>query len=136
MKAETLEIRIQRRIVRKKSDVFLRSDFSDLGGYDQVGRVLRRLVNNGQLVRLGYGVYARSTISPISGTPMPSKGLTTLLEAVQRLGVEVVPTRMEQDYNGGQSTQIPTGRVVGIKGRLRRKLGYNGITLSFENDFG
>lgn len=37
---EPLETRISKRIARKRSDVFLRADFSDLGGYDQVGRVL------------------------------------------------------------------------------------------------
>jgi hypothetical protein len=41
MKPETLEIRLSSRINRKRSDVFLRSDFDDLGGYDQVGRALR-----------------------------------------------------------------------------------------------
>lgn len=46
--------------------------------------------------------------------------------------VETAPTRMERDYNAGRTTQVPTGRVIGIKGRLRRRLGYNGFTLSFE----
>jgi hypothetical protein len=34
-----LETRLLRRIDRKRRDVFLRADFADLGGYDQVGRV-------------------------------------------------------------------------------------------------
>ena len=41
MKTENLETRVMERITRKRSDVFLRADFKDLGGYDQVGRVLR-----------------------------------------------------------------------------------------------
>ena len=43
-KRKTLESRITTRITRKKCAVFLCSDFDDLGGYDQVGRVLRSLV--------------------------------------------------------------------------------------------
>ena len=39
----TLESRISYRIKRSKSRVFLRKDFSDIGGYDQVGRILRIL---------------------------------------------------------------------------------------------
>jgi hypothetical protein len=37
-----------------------------------------------------------------------------------------------QDYNAGRTTQVPTGRVVGVRQRVRRKIGYNGISLSFE----
>ncbi len=132
MKPETLETRIEKRIARKRGDVFLRADFEDLGGYDQVGRVLRQLVKQGQLLKLGYGIYSRAVKSPLTGQLIPPKGLTTVTEAVKRLGIETAPTRMERDYNTGRTTQVPTGRVIGIKGRLRRKLGYNGFTLSFE----
>ena len=37
MRSETLESRVLKRISRKRGDVFLHSDFEDLGGYDQVG---------------------------------------------------------------------------------------------------
>ena len=55
---ETLEARLLKRIDRKRGDVFLRADFGDLGGYDQVGRALRQLVREGRLVRIGQGLYA------------------------------------------------------------------------------
>lgn len=133
MRSDTLETRLMKRIDRKRGDVFLRSDFSDLGGYDQVGRVLRMLVRKGQLLRLGYGIYARAVKSSFSDKPVPPKGLATLTEALQRLGVKTAPTRLEEDYNAGRTTQVPTGRVVAIRGRaIRRKIGYNGINLSFE----
>jgi hypothetical protein len=43
-----------------------------------------------------------------------------------------VPTRLERAYNAGETTQVPTGRVVGVTRRVRRKIGYNGVSLSFE----
>ena len=132
MRAENLETRVMKRIARKRGDVFLRADFRDLGGYDQVGRALRRLVRNGQLLKVGYGVYTRAVKSPFSDKPIPPKGLATLTEALKRLGVEITTTRLEQDYNAGRTTQVPTGRVVAVRGRISRKLGYNGISLSFE----
>jgi hypothetical protein len=132
MKPETLETRVLKRITRKRGDVFLRDDFRDLGGYDQVGRVLRSLVGKGRLLKLGYGVYSRAKQSPFSDKPVPPKGLTTLNEALKRLGVETAPTRLEQDYNEGRTTQVPTGRVVAVRSRIKRKLGYNGISLRFE----
>jgi Transcriptional regulator, AbiEi antitoxin len=49
-----------KRIDRKRGDVFLRADFEDLGGYDQVGRALRQLVRDGRLVKVGQGLYARA----------------------------------------------------------------------------
>ena len=132
MRSRTLEAQIINRIETKGGDVFLRADFSDLGGYDQVGRALRGIVKKGRLLRVGYGVYTRAVESPFSGRLVPKKGLATLKEALQRLGVEIGPARLEQDYNAGRTTQVPTGRVVAVRGRVRRKLGYNGINLSFE----
>jgi hypothetical protein len=132
MKPETLETRLLKRIYRKRGDVFLRADFGDLGGYDQVGRALRDLVRKGQLVRVGQGLYARASRSITSGEPVPARGLRTLTEALGRIGIETVPTRLEQAYNAGETTQVPTGRVVGVTRRVRRKVGYGGINLSFE----
>ena len=60
MRPETLETRLLKRIDRKRGDVFLRADFEDLGGYDQVGRALRQLVRDGRLVKVGQGLYARA----------------------------------------------------------------------------
>ena len=129
---QTLEARLLKRIARKRGDVFLRADFDDLGGYDQVGRVLRRLVRQGELMKIGFGLYARAVQSPFSDAPVPPQGLTTLTEALKRLEIQTAPSRLEQDYNAGRTTQVPTGRVVAVARRVRRKLGYNGFFLSFE----
>jgi hypothetical protein len=130
---ETLEARILKRIDRKRGDVFLRADFADLGGYDQVGRVLRNLVKKGKLLKIGYGLYSRAIKSPFDDTLIPPRGLTTLKEALNRVGIEVLPSRSIQAYNAGRTTQVPTGRVVGVRQRVRRKVGYSGISLSFEH---
>jgi hypothetical protein len=132
MRPETLETRLLKRIDRKRGDVFLRADFDDLGGYDQVGRVLREVVRKGRLVRVGQGLYVRARPSITSGDPVPVKGLASLKAALNRVGVETLPTRLEQDYNSGRTTQVPTGRVVAVRRRVRRKVGYNGVNLSFE----
>ncbi len=132
MKPDTLEARLLKRIERKRGDVFLRADFDDLGGYDQVGRVLRGLVTKGQLLKVGYGLYTRAMKSRFDDMLLPPKGLATLTEALNRVGIETGPTRLQQDYNAGRTTQVPTGRVVAVNGRVRRKIGYGGVYLSFE----
>jgi Family of unknown function (DUF6088) len=127
MKPETLETKLLNRVERKRGDVFLRADFGDLGGYDQVGRALRTLTRKRQLVKVGQGLYARARTSSVNGEAMPVQGLATLNEALQRAGVETVPTRLERAYDAGKTTQVPTGRVVGVTRRVRRKIGY-GVT--------
>jgi hypothetical protein len=128
----TLETQLLKRIDRKRGDVFLRADFSDLGGYDQVGRALRQLVRRGRLMKIGFGLYSRTIKSPFDDRPIPPQGLSTLREALERVGIETLPSRSVQDYNAGRTTQVPTGRVVGVLRRVRRQIGYNGITLSYE----
>jgi len=133
MRPESLKTRIQKRIARKRGDVFLRADFADLGDYDQVGRALHHLVKQGQLIKLGQGLYTRAKPSLIDGTPAPVKGFRTLAtEALDRLGIETMPTKLEKAHSDGQTTQVPSGRVVAVKKRVRRRIGYNGIVLSFE----
>jgi hypothetical protein len=130
---ETLETQISKRIDRKRGDVFLRADFSDLGGYDQVGRVLRQFVGQGRLLRIGSGLYTRARPSTLDGVPTPVKGLRALAnEALRRLGIPTAPTCLEQAYSAGKTTQVPAGRRVAVAKRVRRKIGYNGVTISFE----
>lgn len=130
---DTLEGKITYRVKRSKTPVFVRDDFKDIGGYDQVGRILRGLVNQGFLVSLGYGTYARSRKSSVSGAVVPEKPLPELArELLKKLGVPIVPSSAEVAYNSGKSTQVPTGRVIGVKGRIIRRIGYNGRYISFE----
>ena len=130
---KSLEKRIAERVSRRKANVFLRRDFSDLGGYDQVGRGLRRLVAKGRLVKLGYGLYARAASSPLSGKVVPAKPLPLLaVEALKRLNVETGPASFTRAYNEGATTQVPTGRVIAVKGRISRKIGCDGKYANFE----
>ncbi len=132
-KPESLEKRLEKRLARKRGDVFLREDFSDLGGYDQVGRALKGLVEKGQLTKVGYGLYVRARPSLLDGTPVPTKNIRELAgEALYRIGVKTGPSRYEQAYNAGTSTQVPSGRVIGVEGRVRRKIIYNGVPLRYE----
>src|SRR6266705_5642391 len=108
---KTLRERIEARIARQKQDdVFLPREFADLGGEDQVLRVLRGLVREGRLVRLGYGVYGRAVVSQLSGEPMlysPNGFLGAARQALTKLGVPWETTEAERAYNEGRSTQVP-----------------------------
>src|ERR1700684_857685 len=123
---KTLRERIESRIARKRGeDVFLPREFRDLGGEDQVLRVLRGLVREKRLVRLGYGVYGRAVVSRLSGEPIlfsPNGFLGAARQALTKLGVAWEPTDAERAYNEGRSTQVPVNPVVRVKGRFSRRL--------------
>src|SRR5439155_6089902 len=133
---KTLRERIEARIARKKrDDVFLPREFVDLGGEDQVLRVLRGLVREGRLVRLGYGVYGRAIPSRLSGEPIlysPNGFIGAARQALTKLGVQWEPTEAERAYNEGRSTQVPVNPVVRVKGRFSRQLRYGNTELVLE----
>ena len=122
----TLREKIEQRIARKKGeDVFLTREFKTLGGEDQVLRVLRKLVDDGRLVRLGYGVYGRAITSRLSGEPIlysPNGFAGAARQALNKLGVKWEPTAAERAYNEGRSTQVPVNPAVRVKGRFSRRL--------------
>lgn len=130
---KTLVERVRLRIARSKSDVFLRGDFSDIGGYDQIGRVLRGMLRKGELVKVGYGLYVKSGVSPLSGRIIPRVGLPEIADqTLRKLKMRRAVSGAERAYNEGLSTQVPTGRVIAVKGRISRKIGYDGKYVTFE----
>ena len=129
----TLEGKITYRVKRSADSVFVRKDFADIGSYHQVGRILRHLVQKELLINIGYGLYARATQSVISGKIIPETPLPDLArEALKKLGVKVIPTKLERLYIDGRSTQVPTGRAIGVQGRISRKIGYNKMYVTYE----
>ena len=106
-------------------DVFLPREFRDLGGEDRVLRILRLLVREKRLLRLGYGVYGRAVISRLSGDPIlysRNGFIGAARQALTKLGVAWEPSEAERDYNEGRSTQVPLNPVVRVKGRFSRRL--------------
>ena len=121
-------------IVRcSKRNVFLRKDFARLGSYNAIGRALRQMTKDGKLVRIGYGLYAKAEVSPLTGRPAPLIGIKRLAtEALSRLGKEASPSTFEDAYNSGRSSQVPTGRMIALKGRVGRRIGYDGHYVIFQ----
>lgn len=131
---KTLKNKIQYRIVRSKGSVFMLKDFLDLSDRDQVGRVLRQLITKGVLIKIGQGLYAKTRCSSLTGKVILYKSLPELTrEALSKLKIKVYPSKAEQMYESGKSTQVPTGRVIAVKGRVKRKISYAGVTIKLEH---
>ncbi len=134
MALNTLESRIRYRISRSKNSVFAPADFLDLSDRNQIGRVLRKLAAEQVLFKIAYGLYAKTRKSTLTGKVIPVKALPDLTkEGLSKIGACVVPSRTEKLYNSGQTTQVPTERVIAIAGkRVSRKFGYNGNYIVLE----
>jgi hypothetical protein len=131
---KTLRQRIEARMARKGDTAFLTREFADLGGERQVLRELRQLVEEGKLVRLGYGTYAKAELSPLTQQPMlAGDGFGPVARQVlDKLKVPWEPTAAERAYNEGRSTQVPMTPMVRLCGRFARKLRYKTMELVFE----
>ncbi|MEE8058491.1 MAG: hypothetical protein V3T17_11745 [Pseudomonadales bacterium] len=135
MRATPLKQKLVKRIKRSQKDVFLRSDFADLGGYDQVGRALKQLMGDGQLVRIGQGLYTRGRTSVVTGKPtiaVPGGFKAASREALTRLGYKWSPGNFEQRYSDGETTQISANADVVVQGRLNRKIEFGNQTLQYQ----
>ena len=134
MKKPILEMRLLTKIKRSQKEVFLRGDFEKLGDYDQVGRALKELTRKGNLIRIGYGLYAKARVNRITGKPMVAA--TGGVAEVCREGVNRLKGIWE--YNGATkaylantSLQVPADFQPIIKGRFSRKIGFNDKELNF-----
>ena len=86
------------------------------------------------MIKFGRGLYAKARRSSFSNKLVPVKPLPELArEALtQKLGVEVVLSQEQTSYNSGQSTQVPTGRLIAVKGRVSRKMSYDGKSIKYQ----
>jgi hypothetical protein len=126
-KPATIRDRIAERVRRtRKTDVFLRDDFADFGAYDVVGRELRKLVGEGVLVQVGYGLYARAKRSVLSGKPIPAAPLIGIgYQALRRLGYSPKPSQAALDYIEGRTMQVPAGDRIAVPGaRVKRRIAF------------
>jgi hypothetical protein len=125
MKSRILKNRIAIKIRRSNRQVFIRSDFKKIGEYDQVGRALRNLEAEGQLMRIGYGVYAKARPNPFTGKPMLAAegGFEQVArETLKRLKVNYELSDAVKSYQNG-SSQIPINTQFVISDRFSRKIG-------------
>lgn len=134
VKPTTVVSRLSQTIASSGEDVFLRAEFARLGSAFQVNRALRVLREQGVVVRLGLGIYARAKPSILSGEPIPIRPLDVLAPvAMLKLGVAVFPSAAALAYNEGNTTQVPAGVVLNTGGRrIRRAVGFGSQRVIFE----
>ncbi|MGF1762654.1 DUF6088 family protein [Aliivibrio kagoshimensis] len=102
---------ICQKIKRSRRYVFERKDFDGVASYDQIGRALRQLVNQGDLLKLGYGLYTKAKLNSLTGKPMPTNpgGSDALMREILKMkGVDFEMDSLSLQSLSGESTQIPS----------------------------
>jgi len=131
---KTLKEKMFKQICASRRNVILFSDFEVLGGVCQISRALKSLVEQGVIVRLGKGVYAKAEKNRYINRPTVRKGFNlACLEALDRLGVKYGPSRATRRYNQGESHQVPMKFKVRLQSRCRRSFAYGANKLGFED---
>lgn len=127
---------LQEVIAASPGEVVLRRDLRGRASPSQLSRSLRQLMEEGKLVRIGSGVYAKARPSPLSGRPVPRQTLAVLAaETFERLGIAWKLGEAQRLYRDGLTTQVPwrttfdTGRR-----RISRRLVVGLRVVNYENN--
>ena len=131
---KSLILKIYKKVQRSKDTAFVLADFyTYCTDNDQILRALRKLVADKVLIRIGKGAYAKAKLSALTNDYVVSGGIIQAgRQALQKLGIKIFLTQAEKDYNNGISTQVPTGRVVGVNKRVNRTISFRDTKLTYE----
>ncbi|MDR1417558.1 MAG: DUF6088 family protein [Endomicrobium sp.] len=131
---KSLLSKIYKKIQRSKDLAFVLKDFYRFStDTDQLIRALRKLTKDKLLIKIGKGAYAKAKKSELTGKYIPAGGLINSgKQALEKFGVKTLPSSSTTAYNQGKTTQIPTGRTIGVNRRVSREISFNGISLSYE----
>ena len=129
--------RMSRSIALRKGEVVLRADFESMGSASQISRALKELIQEGKILRLGSGVYAKARPSILSGKPVARVSLEELAqETLQKLGVPAQLGRAQAAYAAGKTTQIPVRTTFNTgQRRISRKITVGISTVRYENNY-
>lgn len=112
----TIELKIGR---LKPGDVFLPSDFKDLGTSTAIRKALSRLVETGRVERMGQGIYVIPKYDKVFGKVLPSiEQIADIL--AQKDHVKIKPSGQNALNKVGLSTQVPMRLVFLTTGHSKK----------------
>jgi len=118
-----LKNRVQISISKRSGTVVLRSDVSGLGSSTQVGAALRTLTQEGKLIKLGSGIYAKALVDSDGRSKLAAGDRQVAREVFERLGVDADIVHV--DVPGGETLYV----LNTSKRRMSRDLNLNGRQL-------
>src|SRR5690625_347229 len=136
----TVRQKIEQFLSESTDVAFIRKEFEPFGGYRQVSRVLKQLIDEGRLMRAGYGIFVKSYKAPSRAKSSYGEIRTypkmdvvgVAFEVLPKLGYEVDINSFEEKNLKGLCTQIAYAPMVRVKGRIRREIKVRGTALIYE----
>lgn len=107
----TAASQINQKLKRSRRYVFERKDFENIASYDQIGRALNQLIKQGNLMKIGYGLYTKARKNSLTGRLMPTNpgGTDAILREILKMkGVNFEIDTLSWQSLSGNSTQIPS----------------------------
>lgn len=127
------------RIARLKGQVFTRTDLSkDHSNKEQLrlNRALNILMENSSILKISHGLYAKAMKidlpNGITKTALQDSFELVAMEALTKLGVKWELGRAIQEYNRGETTQVPAVFSIQLHSRFRGTISAEGRTVLFE----
>ncbi|HIF9516160.1 TPA: DUF6088 family protein [Photobacterium damselae] len=79
--------RVALKIERSKRYVFERKDFEGMACYDQEGRVLKQLVEQHLLIKIGFGLYVKARLDRSTGEAVPIhlEGIDGIIKKIHKM---------------------------------------------------
>lgn len=129
----SLKFRVLEYIQQLPGNIVLRSEITSLASPRQISRCLKDLEALGYLIKIGYGVYAKASISEYLNEPIIKDGFDVACrEALEKLGIDWEPSSAVKAYNERLTTQVPVKSLLRLKSRFRRQLAYGANKFTVE----
>ena len=120
-----LKNRVQISIAKRSRNVILRSDIANLGSDTQLSEVLRTLTQEGTLIKLGAGIYAKAHKVTDGEVLLVANDQQVAKELFERLGVEV--DFVEVNAESGETIYF----LDTSKRRMSRNLKFNNVQVVY-----
>ena len=132
---DSITSKIKQQIVSsEKGSIFFPDDFVDLGSSDAIRQSLRRLCNEGVIIRVAQGIYCYPELEEKLGLGILRPSFEQIAEAMaKRDHARIVPTGAYALNALGLSTQVPMNYVYLTDGSKRHVEISNGRGITFKN---
>ena len=128
---ESINSQIEAKVRRAKpGQIFLPSDFKDLGTSTAIRKALSRLVEQKVLVRMGQGIYATPIHDKVFGDVLPSMEEIAVTLA-KKDHVKIMPTGQYALNKIGLSTQVPM-KMVYLTNGTKKNISFGNSSIVFQ----
>lgn len=114
------------------NELFTIKDYVHLGGYDTIKRLLIRLENEGEIVRVIDGIYTKPKYSKLTNELVSVTHHKLALKIADNFSWKIIPTGLHALNMLGLSLQVPTTYEYLSNGPYRSYF-YNGKEIKFKN---